>query len=63
MEVQRSNDLLVLNPLIVNHLLALGFKIVRVGKSKQDEKRSVFFFKKENGIEDILGRLMDSRNN
>lgn len=56
-----EKDILVLNPLIVNNLLNLGYKIVRIGKSKQDEKRTVFFFKKDNGIEENLQRLISNR--
>ena len=59
METQR--DTLVLNPLIVNNLLALGYRIVRVGKSNQNSERSVFFFANENGLEENLSRLIKAR--
>jgi len=61
MESTQDKDVLVLNPLIVNNLLALGYRITRVGKSNQNSERSVFFFEKTDGIEDNLRRLINNR--
>jgi hypothetical protein len=57
----QDKDVIVLNPLIVNNLLALGYRITRVGKSNQNAERSVFFFANDKGLEECLARLISTR--
>ena len=61
MEQTQDKDILVLNPLIVNNLLALGYRITRVGRSNQNTERTVFFFKNTDGLEENLSKLIKAR--
>ena len=53
-----EKDVLVLNALLAKNLLNMGFTIVNIGQNEKEKERTVFFFKRENGIEEIISKLV-----
>jgi len=63
--IETTNSKLVFSPLITRHLLKMGNQIIDIKADKNDAKRTVFVFKKddkfENDFNTVLNDIADER--
>lgn len=63
--IETTNSKLVFSPLITRHLLKMGNQIVDIKADKNDAKRTVFVFRKddkfENDFNTVLNDIADER--
>lgn len=63
--MSEMNSKLVFSPLITRHLLKMGNQIIDIKADKNDQKRTVFVFKKDSKFESdfntVLNDIADER--
>lgn len=51
---KQNDDKLVFSPQLANYLLNCGYKIIRIKQNRTNPDSSVFVFKGEVGLDDII---------
>lgn len=49
-----KESILIFKPAIARHLLKLGYQIIDIKAQKEDANKTVFVFKNQDGLEEIL---------